>query len=558
MGYKSDIEIAQSCEMKPITEIAKIAHVDDKYLEQYGKYKAKVDLSLLKETDRKDGKLILVTAITPTPAGEGKTTTTIGLADGLRRIGKDVTVALREPSLGPVFGVKGGAAGGGYAQVVPMEDINLHFTGDFHAIGAANNLLAAMLDNHIQQGNQLGIDVKKITWKRCVDMNDRQLRFVVDGLGGKANGVPREDGFDITVASEIMAVFCLANGIADLKERLSKIIVGYTYDDKPVTAGDLKAVGAMTALLKDAIKPNLVQTLEGTPAFVHGGPFANIAHGCNSVTATRLALKMGDYTVTEAGFGADLGAEKFLDIKCRMAGLTPDAVVVVATVRALKMHGGRAKTELGTEDIEALEKGIPNLLRHVSNIKNVYKLPCVVAVNRFPTDTDKEIDFIISKCKELGVNTVLSTVWADGGKGGEALAKEVVRLCEEEKGDFTFSYDLDATIEEKIEAVVKKVYGGNGITIMPNAKKQIERLTELGFDKIPVCIAKTQYSFSDDPTKLGAPEDFTVTVKNVKVSAGAGFIVVLTGEILTMPGLPKIPSAERIDVDENGVITGLF
>ena len=557
MAYKSDIEIAQECQMKPITEIAKTAHVDEKYIEQYGKYKAKIDLSLLEE-DRKDGKLVLVTAITPTPAGEGKTTTTIGLADGLKRIGKDVTVALREPSLGPVFGVKGGAAGGGYAQVVPMEDINLHFTGDFHAIGAANNLLAAMLDNHIQQGNALGIDVRKITWKRCVDMNDRQLRFIVNGMGGKANGVPREDGFDITVASEIMAVFCLSNSITDLKERLSRIIVGYTYDDKPVTAGDLKAVGAMTALLKDAIKPNLVQTLEGTPAFVHGGPFANIAHGCNSVMATKLALKMGEYAITEAGFGADLGAEKFLDIKCRMAGLTPDAVVVVATVRALKMHGGLAKTELGNEDLVALEKGIPNLLRHVSNIKNVYKLPCVVAVNRFPTDTDNEIDFIIAKCKELGVNTVLSTVWAEGGKGGEELAREVVRLCEEEKGDFTFSYDLDMSIEEKIEAVVKKVYGGKGITIMPNAKKQIAQLTELGFDKCPVCIAKTQYSFSDNPALLGAPEDFTVTVKNVKVSAGAGFIVVLTGDILTMPGLPKAPAAERIDVDENGKISGLF
>ena len=558
MAYLSDIEIAQQCQMQPITEIAKKAKVDDKYIEQYGKYKAKIDLSLLNETDRKDGKLVLVTAITPTAAGEGKTTTTIGLADGLARIGKDVTVALREPSLGPVFGVKGGAAGGGYAQVVPMEDINLHFTGDFHAIGAANNLLAAMLDNHIQQGNSLGIDVRKITWKRCVDMNDRQLRFIVDGMGGKANGVPREDGFDITVASEIMAVFCLASSITDLKERLSKIIVGYTYDDKPVTAGDLKAVGAMTALLKDAIKPNLVQTLEGTPAFVHGGPFANIAHGCNSVMATKLALKMGDYAITEAGFGADLGAEKFLDIKCRMAGLTPDAVVIVATVRALKMHGGLDKKQLNTEDLAALEKGIPNLLRHVSNIKNVYKLPCVVAVNRFPTDTDNEIDFIIDKCKELGVNTVLSTVWAEGGKGGEALAREVVRLCEEEKGDFTFSYELDKTIEEKIEAVVKKVYGGDGITIMPNAKKQIAQLTELGFDKLPICIAKTQYSFSDDPTKLGAPENFTVTVKNVKVSAGAGFIVVMTGDILTMPGLPKSPAAERIDVDENGKITGLF
>ncbi|MBR3591927.1 MAG: formate--tetrahydrofolate ligase [Clostridia bacterium] len=558
MAYLSDIEIAQGCQMQPITEIAKKAKVDEKYIEQYGKYKAKIDLSLLNETNRKDGKLVLVTAITPTPAGEGKTTTTIGLADGLARIGKDVTVALREPSLGPVFGVKGGAAGGGYAQVVPMEDINLHFTGDFHAIGAANNLLAAMLDNHIQQGNALGIDVRKITWKRCVDMNDRQLRFIVDGMGGKANGVPREDGFDITVASEIMAVFCLASSITDLKERLSRIIVGYTYDDKPVTAGDLKAVGAMTALLKDAIKPNLVQTLEGTPAFVHGGPFANIAHGCNSVMATKLALKMGDYAITEAGFGADLGAEKFLDIKCRMAGLTPDAVVVVATVRALKMHGGLDKKQLDTEDLVALEKGIPNLLRHVSNIKNVYKLPCVVAVNRFPTDTDNEIDFIIAKCKELGVNTVLSTVWAEGGKGGEALAREVVRLCEEEQGDFTFSYELEGTIEDKIEAIVKKVYGGDGIAILPNAKKQIAQLTQLGFDKLPICVAKTQYSFSDDPTKLGAPENFTVTIKNVKVSAGAGFIVVLTGDILTMPGLPKSPAAERIDVDENGKISGLF
>ena len=558
MAYLSDIEIAQACEMKHISEIAATAHVDEKYIEQYGRYKAKVDPALIKETDKKDGRLILVTAITPTPAGEGKTTTTIGLADGLRRIGKDVTVALREPSLGPVFGVKGGAAGGGYAQVVPMEDINLHFTGDFHAIGAANNLLAAMLDNHIQQGNALGIDPRKITWKRCVDMNDRQLRFIVDGLGGKANGVPREDGYDITVASEIMAVFCLASSITDLKDRLSRIIVGYTYDDKPVTAGDLKAVGAMAALLKDALKPNLVQTLEGTPAFVHGGPFANIAHGCNSVMATKLALKMGDYTVTEAGFGADLGAEKFLDIKCRMAGLTPDAVVVVATVRALKMHGGLNKKELATEDLNALEKGIPNLLRHVSNIKNVYKLPCVVAVNRFPTDTDAEIDFIIAKCRELGVNTVLSTVWAEGGKGGEELAKEVVRLCEEEKGDFTFSYDLDCSIEEKIEAVVKKIYGGSSVTILPAAQKQIEQLTALGYDKVPVCIAKTQYSFSDDPAKLGAPEDFTVTVKNVKISAGAGFIVVLTGDIMTMPGLPKVPAAEKIDVDENGKITGLF
>ncbi len=558
MSQLSDIEIAQQCKPRHITEIAKKAHIDEKYIEQYGNYKAKIDPQLLKETDRKNGKLILVTAITPTPAGEGKTTTTIGLADGLARLGKDVTVALREPSLGPVFGIKGGAAGGGYAQVVPMEDINLHFTGDFHAIGAANNLLAAMLDNHIQQGNALGIDVKKITWKRCVDMNDRQLRYVVDGLGGRVNGTPREDGFDITVASEIMAVFCLATSISDLKERLSKIIVGYTYDDKPVTAGDLHAQGAMTALLKDAIKPNLVQTLEGTPAFVHGGPFANIAHGCNSVMATQMALKMGDYTVTEAGFGADLGAEKFLDIKCRMAGLVPDAVVIVATVRALKMHGGLDKKELATEDISALEKGIPNLLRHVSNIKNVYRLPCVVAVNRFPTDTDNEINFIIEKCRELGVNTVLSTVWAEGGKGGEALAKEVIRLCEEEKGNFTFSYGDELSITEKVEAIVKKVYGGKGINLLPNAKKQITQLEGLGFGKLPVCIAKTQYSFSDDPTKLGAPEDFTVTVKNVKVSAGAGFIVVLTGDIMTMPGLPKKPAAENIDVDENGKIIGLF
>lgn len=558
MEYKSDIEIAQSCKMQHINDIARTAHVDEKYIEQYGRYKAKIDPSLLKETDKPDGKLVLVTAITPTPAGEGKTTTTIGLADGLRRIGKDVTVALREPSLGPVFGVKGGAAGGGYAQVVPMEDINLHFTGDFHAIGAANNLLAAMLDNHIQQGNALGIDVRKITWKRCVDMNDRQLRFIVDGMGGKANGVPREDGFDITVASEIMAILCLASSITDLKERLGRIIVGYSFDDKPVTAADLKAVGAMAALLKDAIKPNLVQTLEGTPAFVHGGPFANIAHGCNSVMATKMALKMGDYTVTEAGFGADLGAEKFLDIKCRMAGLQPSAVVIVATVRALKMHGGLAKNELGSEDLAALEKGIPNLLRHVGNIKNVYGLPCVVAVNRFPTDTDAEIDFIIAKCRELGVNVCLSTVWAEGGRGGEALAREVVRLCEEEKSDFHFSYSLNMSIEEKISAIVRRIYGGKDVSILPAAKKQIQQLESLGFGALPVCIAKTQYSFSDDPKKLGAPEDFTVTVKNVKVSAGAGFIVVLTGDILTMPGLPRVPAAEKIDVDENGTISGLF
>ena len=558
MAYLSDIEIAQQCEMKPISEIAAAAGIDEKYIEQYGKYKAKIDLSLLNESKAENGKLILVTAITPTPAGEGKTTTTIGLADGMKRIGKNVAVALREPSLGPVFGIKGGAAGGGYAQVVPMEDINLHFTGDFHAISAANNLLAAMLDNHIHQGNSLNIDVRRITWKRCVDMNDRQLRFITDGLGGKANGVPREDGFDITVASEIMAVLCLSRSVSDLKKRLSRIIVGYTFDDKPVTCGELKAAGAMAALLKDALKPNLVQTLEGTPAFVHGGPFANIAHGCNSVTATKMALKIADYAVTEAGFGADLGAEKFLDIKCRVAGLTPSAVVVVATVRALKMHGGLDKKSLDTENLDALERGIPNLLRHVSNIKNVYRLPCVVAVNRFPTDTDSEIDFIIRKCKELGVNVVLSTVWADGGRGGEALAREVVRLCEEEKGDFTFSYELDGSIEDKIEAVVKKIYGGKGINILPNAKKQIQKLTEMGFSNCPVCIAKTQYSFSDDPTLLGAPEDFTVTVKNVKISAGAGFIVVLTGDIMTMPGLPKVPAAERIDVDENGKISGLF
>lgn len=558
MSYLSDIEIAHRCQMKPITEIAEKAGIEEKYIEQYGRYKAKIDLSIMKENNRPNGKLILVTAITPTPAGEGKTTTTIGLADGLSRIGKNVTVALREPSLGPVFGIKGGAAGGGYAQVVPMEDINLHFTGDFHAIGAANNLLAAMLDNHIKQGNELGIDVRRITWKRCIDMNDRQLRNIVDGLGGVANGVPREDGFDITVASEIMAVLCLSESITDLKERLSRIIVGYTYDDKPVTCAELKAAGAMAALLKDALKPNLVQTLEGTPALVHGGPFANIAHGCNSVTATRLAMRLSDYAVTEAGFGADLGAEKFLDIKCRAAGLTPAAVVMVATVRALKMHGGLDKKSLDTEDIAALEKGIPNLLRHIHNIKNVYGLPCVVAINRFPTDTDNEIDFIIKKCRELGVNTVLSTVWADGGKGGEELAREVVRLCEEEKADFKFSYPLDCGIEGKIEAIVKRVYGGSGITVLPAAKKQIEKLTALGFAGLPVCIAKTQYSFSDNPALLGAPEGFTVTVKNVKISAGAGFIVVLTGDIMTMPGLPRHPAAENIDVDENGVITGLF
>ena len=558
MTYLSDIEIAQQAKPEHILKIAQRAHIDEKYIEQYGRNKAKIDLSFLEDAPAKEGKLVLVTAITPTPAGEGKTTTTIGLADGLRRIGKESVVALREPSLGPVFGVKGGAAGGGYAQVIPMEDINLHFTGDFHAIGAANNLLAAMLDNHIQQGNSLGIDVRKITWKRCVDMNDRQLRNIVDGLGGKVNGVPREDGFDITVASEIMAVLCLSNSISDLKQRLGKIIEGYTYDDKPVTARDLKAQGAMTALLKDALKPNLVQTLEGTPAFVHGGPFANIAHGCNSVTATKMALKTGEYAVTEAGFGADLGAEKFLDIKCRMAGFVPDAVVVVATVRALKMHGGSDKKSLDKENIQALEKGIPNLLRHVSNIKNVYGLPCVVAVNRFPTDTDAEIEFIIAKCRELGVNTVLSTVWADGGKGGEALAKEVVRLCEEERGDFNFAYGDELSIKEKINAVVTKVYGGEGTVFTPAAEKQIAKLEELGFGSCPVCIAKTQYSFSDDPAKLGAPSGFYVTVRNVKISAGAGFVVVLTGDIMTMPGLPKVPAAENIDVDEQGRITGLF
>ena len=557
MAHLTDIEIAQQAKMQPITEIAAAAGIDAELLEPYGRYKAKVSLSLL-DYAKKQGKLVLVTAITPTPAGEGKTTTTVGLADGLHRIGKSVAAALREPSLGPVFGIKGGAAGGGYAQVVPMEDINLHFTGDFHAIGAANNLLAAMLDNHIQQGNALGIDPRRITWKRCVDMNDRQLRFVIDGLGGKVNGTPREDGFDITVASEIMAVFCLATSIADLKARLARIVVGYTYDDRPVTAGNLKAVGAMAALLKDALAPNLVQTLEGTPAFVHGGPFANIAHGCNSVLATRMAMATADYAVTEAGFGADLGAEKFLDIKCRAAGLTPDAVVLVATVRALKMHGGLAKTALAEENLDALERGLPNLLRHLSNIKNVYGLPAVVAVNRFPTDTDREIDCIIEKCRALGVNVVLSTVWADGGRGGEALAREVVRLCEEEHGDFRYCYPDDLGIADKVRAVVEKVYGGRDVQFLPAAEKQIARLTELGYGKLPVCIAKTQYSFSDDPTKLGAPADFTVTVKQVKVSAGAGFVVVLTGDIMTMPGLPRVPAAEKIDVTDDGRIVGLF
>ncbi len=554
---KSDIEIAQACEMKHIREIAQKVGVEEKYLEQYGNYKAKIDYNLLREMERPDGKLILVTAITPTPAGEGKTTTTVGLADGLRKIGKNSVVALREPSLGPVFGMKGGAAGGGYAQVVPMEDINLHFTGDFHAIGAANNLLAAMLDNHIQQGNALGIDVKKIIWKRCVDMNDRQLRNIVNGLGGRMQGVPREDGFDITVASEIMAVLCLATSITDLKERLSKMVVAYTYADQPVTAGDLKAAGAMTALLKDALKPNLVQTLEGTPAFIHGGPFANIAHGCNSIMATKAALKLGDYAVTEAGFGADLGAEKFLDIKCRMADLHPSAVVVVATVRALKHHGGVAKADLGTENLEALEKGLPNLLRHVENITTVFQLPCVVAINRFPLDTEAELALIERKCKELGVNVALSEVWAKGGEGGIALAEEVVRLCEQ-PNQFRQSYDLDTTIEEKLQTIVTKIYRGKDVVLTPNAKKQAKQLTEQGFGSLPICMAKTQYSFSDDASLLGAPEGFTVTVRNLKVSAGAGFIVALTGDILTMPGLPKVPAAEKIDVDENGRITGLF
>ena len=557
MSYKSDIEIAQETPMLHITEIAKMAGVDEKYLEQYGNYKAKVDYNILNETEKREGKLVLVTAINPTPAGEGKTTTTVGLADAMKKLGKNVLVALREPSLGPVFGVKGGAAGGGYAQVVPMEDINLHFTGDFHAIGAANNLLAAMLDNHIYQGNKLNIDPRRITWRRCVDMNDRQLRFVVDGLGGRVNGTPREDGYDITVASEIMAVLCLASDITDLKARLARLVVGYTYDEKTVTAGDLNAAGAMAALLKDALKPNLVQTLEHTPAFVHGGPFANIAHGCNSVTATKIAMRLSDYTITEAGFGADLGAEKFLDIKCRMAGLTPSAVVIVATVRALKYNGGVPKAELGTENLEALEKGIPNLLKHVENITKVYKLPCVVAINRFPLDTEAELKLVEDKCHELGVNVALSEVWAKGGDGGIELAKEVVRLCDE-PNDFSFAYDLDATIEEKITAIVQKIYGGKDVIFTPNAAKQIAQLTALGYDKMPICMAKTQYSLTDDPTKLGAPTGFTVTVRNVKVSAGAGFLVALTGDIMTMPGLPKVPAAERIDVDETGKISGLF
>ena len=557
MTIKSDIEIAQEAKPLPITDIADACGMDGAYIEQYGRYKAKIDNRFLKETNRPDGKLVLVTAITPTPAGEGKTTTTVGLADGLRRIGRNAVVALREPSLGPVFGIKGGAAGGGYAQVVPMEDINLHFTGDFHAIGAANNLLAAMLDNHIQQGNALGIDVKRITWRRCVDMNDRQLRSIVDGLGGRMQGVPREDGFDITVASEVMAVLCLASDIPDLKARLGRIVVGYTYDDAPVTAADLKAAGAMAALLKDALKPNLVQTLEHTPALIHGGPFANIAHGCNSVTATRMALKLGDYAITEAGFGADLGAEKFLDIKCRMAGLKPDAVVVVATVRALKHHGGAARAELGREDLAALERGLPNLLQHVDNIKNVFGLPCVVAINAFPTDTAAELKLVEEKCRELGVSVALSEVWAKGGAGGTALAEEVVRLCEQ-PSDFRYSYALGGSIEEKLETICRRIYHADGVVLTPAAQKQARRLTELGFGELPICMAKTQYSFSDDPSLLGAPRGFTVTVRNLKVSAGAGFLVALTGDIMTMPVLPKVPAAERIDVDENGRISGLF
>ncbi len=553
----SDIEIAQSVTPKEIGEIATGLGIDDKYLERYGSAKAKVDYNLLREEGHEPGKLVLVTAINPTPAGEGKTTTTIGLADALNRLGQKVVVALREPSLGPVFGVKGGAAGGGYAQVIPMEDINLHFTGDFHAIGAANNLLAAMLDNHIQQGNQLGIDPRQITWKRVVDMNDRQLRFVVDGLGGKANGTPREDGFDITVASEIMAVLCLSKDIPDLKERLGRIVVGYTYGGAPVTAGDLKATGAMAALLKDALKPNLVQTLEGTPAFVHGGPFANIAHGCNSVMATRMALALGDIVVTEAGFGADLGAEKFLDIKCRMAGLSPDAVVVVATARALKMNGGVAKADLNEENLEALEKGLPNLLQHVCNMEEVFGMPVVVAINRHPTDTEAELALIADKCAELGVNAVLSEVWAKGGEGGIALAEEVLRLVEQ-PSELTFSYPTGTDIAEAIEAVATKVYHADGVDFTPQAQKQLDTLRANGFGNLPVCIAKTQYSFSDDAAKLGAPRDFRITVREVKVSAGAGFVVALTGAVMTMPGLPKVPAAEKIDVDESGKITGLF
>ena len=557
MAFKSDIDIAQACKMQNITEIAKLAGIDEKYLELYGNYKAKVNYKLLKDINKKHGKLILVTAINPTPAGEGKTTTTVGLADALRKLGKNSMMAIREPSLGPVFGVKGGAAGGGYAQIVPMEDINLHFTGDFHAIGAANNLLAAMLDNHIQQGNELNIDPRRITWHRAVDMNDRQLRNIVIGLGGKANGTPREDGFDITVASEIMAVLCLSSDIEDLKNRLARIIVGYSYDNKPVTAGDLKAQGAMSALLKDALKPNLVQSLEGTPAFVHCGPFANIAHGCNSITATRMALALSEYTVTEAGFGADLGAEKFLDIKCRIAGLKPDAVVIVATVRALKFNGGVPKDQLNNENLEALEKGLPNLLRHVSNITEIYNLPAVVAINAFPTDTEAELDLIKTKCEELGVNVALSEVWAKGGIGGKELAEEVIRLCEK-PNEFRFAYDNSLSIKEKIEAIAKKIYHADSVNFVEKAPKQLAELEELGFGKLPICMAKTQYSFSDNPALLGAPRNFSISVRNLKVSAGAGFIVALTGDIMTMPGLPTKPAAERIDVDNEGKITGLF
>lgn len=554
---KSDIEIAQACKLRPIGEIAALAGIDEEYLEQYGRYKAKVDLRLLEDSPRSDGKLVLVTAITPTAAGEGKTTTSIGLADALRRLGKNALIAMREPSLGPVFGVKGGAAGGGYAQVVPMEDINLHFTGDIHAIGAANNLLAAMIDNHIYQGNALGIDPESITWRRCVDMNDRQLRNIRDGLGRKTDGVERGDGFDITVATETMAIFCLASSMEDLKARLSRIIVGYSYEGAPVTAVDLKAVGAMAALLKDAVKPNLVQTLEGTPAFVHGGPFANIAHGCNSLTATRMALRLADYTVTEAGFGADLGAEKFLDLKCRAGGLHPDAAVVVATVRALKMHGGAAKDELGEENLAALEAGLPNLLRHVSNLKNTFGLNCVVALNRFPTDTEAELALVEARCGELGVNVRLCEVWSRGGAGGEALAREVVRLCEE-KSDFRYAYGEELSIEDKVRTITRRVYGGRDVVFTPEARAQLEKIEALGFGRLPVCIAKTQYSFSDDKSKLGAPVDFDITVRALKVSAGAGFVVVYTGDVLTMPGLPKKPAAEDIDVDESGRITGLF
>lgn len=553
----TDIEIAHSVEPWPIQQVAETAGVDAKHLIPYGFDKAKVDYSLLKEPSDHEAKLVLVTAINPTPAGEGKTTTTIGLADALRRRGVKSAVALREPSLGPVFGVKGGAAGGGYAQVIPMEDINLHFTGDFHAIGAANNLLAAMLDNHIQQGNALGIDVKRITWKRVVDMNDRQLRHVVDGIGGKAQGVPREDGFDITVASEVMAILCLSTSISDLKQRLGEIVVGYTYDGEPVRASQLKAQGAMAALLKDALKPNLVQTLEHTPAFVHGGPFANIAHGCNSVMATRMAMRFGDVAITEAGFGADLGAEKFLDIKCRMTGIRPSAVVVVATARALKYNGGVAKADLNTENLEALKAGMPNLLRHVENIQSVFGLPCVVAINRFPTDTEAELDLIASECEKVGVNVRLSEVWAKGGEGALELADEVMRLIEEPH-EFKFAYEDGTDVADALEAIATKVYHADGVDFAPAAKRQLAELRANGFGNLPVCVAKTQYSFSDQASALGAPENFRITVRELKVSAGAHFVVALTGNVLTMPGLPKVPAAENIDVDDNGVITGLF